>query len=221
MKSPYVFIAAIAVSGALLIGSTLLAQRPAAAPRSGPTTVLVDVTTMAKDSPKLKQQLEALKKEYEGEATALRKESELGNQMGAELGKLPPGSPEFKKLEKDLFKMRADFELRGKRATDAVQEKEALLYYEFARELQSELARFAQATGTQLILRNEPSPPDYSDPRNVLRELNKLIVYQRGVDVTPAMQEAMARRAAAGANTATRRPPASSAPQVQARPVQR
>jgi hypothetical protein len=62
----------------------------------------------------------------------------------------------------------------------------------------------------QLVLRYEPTPRELVDPKAILREVQKLIVYQRGIEVTPSVLEAMNRRA--GAATAGRPPAPALAP---------
>ena len=176
-------------------------------------TALVNVITMTSESARLKQSLEALKKEYEGSTAQFKSESERGNQMTEKLRTLTPNSPEFKKLEQEVTKLRADFELHGKRVTNDVQDRESKLYFAFSKELREEVARYAQASGVQLVLRYDVSPPELTDPRAILQEVHKLVVYQRGVEITPVVVEAMNRKVPA--STAAKAPPA------QSRPVQR
>jgi Skp family chaperone for outer membrane proteins len=188
--------AAAAVVGCvgLLTISTLSAQRPVAptAPRDG--VALVDVAAVSQKCARLTQSLETLKHDYESKAASFKQEAEAGNQLTEKVRKMPAGSPERKKLEQQVLKMRADFELHGKRITDDAHESETKLYVSMFRELNDELARYAQANGIQLVLRYDVPPLDLSDPRAVLQEIQKPIVYQRGVDVTPVVLEAVNRR---------------------------
>ena len=178
----------------LLAVSSLSAQRPApmAAPRNG--VALVDVAAVSQKCTRLTQSLEALKVDYESKAAVFKKEAEVGNQLTEQVRQMPPGSPERKKLEQEVLKKRADFELHGKRITEAAREGESKLYVSMFRELNEELSHYAQANGIQLILRHDVPPLDLSDPRSVLQEIQKPIVYQRGVDITPVMLDAMNHR---------------------------
>lgn len=211
MRMPVVGEALAALGVGLLAVSTLSAQRPAAAPFAQTGTALCDVSSVTQSSTRLKQQLEALKKDYEGNAAGFKKDSERGNQLTEKLRGLPPESPDYKKLEQELLKMRADFELRGKRVTNDVRERESKLYFTSSRELQDELTKFAKANNVQLILRYDPTPQEFNDPRTILQEIQKPIVYQRGSEVTPAIVEAMNRRTP-GAAAATGRAPAATKP---------
>jgi Skp family chaperone for outer membrane proteins len=183
----------------------LLAQRPAGpVARGGPA--LVDMTAIVQNSSRLKQDMVKLKDQYEAKAAELKKESDRGNKMTEDARKLPPSSPERKEMEQKVLKLRADFELHGKRINDDTREQEAKIVYAMLRELQDELARHAQVNGEQLILRYDPTPPDLNSSQAILAEIQKPIVYQRGSEITPAVLEAMNRRAPA---PVAGRPPAS------------
>jgi len=177
----------------LLLVSTLNAQRPGGAPsRSG--AALIDVGAIAQNSTKLKQQLEGLKAELEAKAAEFKKESDQGNALTEKLRKMPPNTPERKKLEEQLLKMRADFELRGKRVDQEAHEKESKLIYAMSRELHEELARYAQANGIQLILQHNTAPRELIDRQAIVQEIQKPVIYQRDSDITPMILEAMNRR---------------------------
>jgi Skp family chaperone for outer membrane proteins len=194
MKMSLAAAAAVICCVGLLAISSLSAQRPAppSAPRNG--VALVDVAAVSQKCARLTQSLEALKTEYESHSAEFKKEADAGNQLTEKARQLPAGSPERKKLEQEILKKRADYELHGKRITEDTREREGKLYVNMFRELNEELARYAQANGIELILRNDVPPLDLNDPRSVLQEIQKPIVYQRGVDVTPVMVEALNRR---------------------------
>ncbi len=198
MKTRLVLAVVAAACVAMVTVTSLLAQRAAQPQWTQTGAALVDVASLSRSHARLLQSLEALKEQHGASAQALKAESERGNQLTEQLRKLQPGSPEYKKLERQIAKMRADFELHGKRATNDIKDQEGKLYYAFSRELQSELRSFAHATGTQLVLRYDPPAQEINDPRRVLHEVQKLIVYQRGLEVTPVVQQAMQRRAGAG-----------------------
>lgn len=188
---------AAAVAGALglVAVSTLWAQRPAAPPPSrGP--VVVDTSAIAQNSVRLKQAMDALKADYKNKAEELKKEGQRGQQLTEEARKHPAGSNERKELEQQVLKLRADFELHGKRVNDDTREREMKIVYSLMMELNEELTRYAQANGQQLILRFDPTQADLSNTRAILAEIQRPIVYQRGADITPTILEALNRRAA-------------------------
>ena len=213
MRSPLLAGSLFGACVVLMMATTMPAQRPVSPSAPLPPAALVDAISITRSSTQLKQSLEVLKKEYEASAAQFKQEADYGNQLGEKLKKTPPNSPEFKKIEQEMFKRRADFELHGNRVTEHFKDREAKVYYDFSRQLQSEVVRFAQANRVPLVLRYEPSPPSMNDPREVMREVQKLVVYQRGLEITPVLLEAVNRGAGA--------PAAAGRPAAPTRPVQR
>jgi hypothetical protein len=208
MRIPLVVAFVFAGGVGLIVVSQLAAQRPVARPAARTKTVLVDMSAIAQNSTRLKQSMDALRAEYVAKGEALKKEGEQGNRITEEARKLPAGSPQRKEMEQKVLGLRADFELHGKKVNDETRERETKIVYSMLQELKEELARHAQANGEQLILRYDPTPPDLTNARAILAEIQKPIVYQRGNEITPAVLEAMNRRAPAA--PATARAPATS-----------
>lgn len=217
MKMPLVAAAALVGSVGLLTVSQISAQRPAApppAPCDG--LALLNMYTVIQSSTKIKQAKDSIEAEGQAKKEVFKKDGERGGQLAEKFRSLPPNSPERQKLEREIMKMKADFELQGKKFERESQEKEVKVFYALSRDLHDELDRYAQVNGIQLILRYDPTPADLVDPAAIAQEVRKLIVYQRGLDITPAAVEAVNRRAPATPSTA-RAPGASG----QAKPVQR
>lgn len=202
MRISIVVASVLAVGVGLIAVAQLAAQRPAARPPARTNTVLVDMSAIAQNSTRLKQSMDALRAEYVAKGESLKKEGEQGNRITEEARKLPPGSPQRKEMEQKVLALRADFELHGKKVNDETRERETKIVFSMLQELKEELARHAQANGEHLILRYDPTPPDLTNARAILAEIQKPIVYHRGNEVTPAVLEAMNRRAPAAPATA-------------------
>jgi len=199
-------IAAAVMTSLAVFAITVLGQQRAAAP-AGPSTGvrLVDLGAISKSSTRLKRDLESMKADYEATAVEMRKEGEEGNRMTEKVRAMPPG-PERKLKEQEILQKRAEYERHGKRVTDEFKEREAKVVYGLNRELKEEVARFAKSNGVDLVLRYEPTPTEMTDPRAILQEIQKPIVYQRDSDITPPVLDSLNRRTPVGNSTA--RPPA-------------
>jgi Skp family chaperone for outer membrane proteins len=206
MRTTLVVAAAAFTLVGLFAASKLSAQRPPApaAPRGG--AALVNMGDVMKHSARFNQAMERLKQQYEDKARELQKEGERGNQLTEELRKLPANSPERKQLHDDIMKRRADYDLHGKKVTEEIRDQEAKIVLGLLGELKQELDRYARATGSLLILRYDSTPEELTDPRMILQEIHKPIVYQSGLDVTGALLESMNRGAPAAAPTTGRAP---------------
>ncbi len=157
------------------------------------------------DSNRFKQAMDRLKANYEAQAEELKKQGEYGNKLTEEFRKMAPNDPKRKEYEQRLLKIRADYELDGKRITEDTRDAESKIVLGLVREVQAELKRYSEATGTQLILRGNPEPPNLTDPRVILQEIHKPIVYQSGLDATPTILNSL-NRGAAPPPTANRPP---------------
>lgn len=204
MRRLMVFMMAVTMGVALLTGSQLAAQRTASGPARRSPIALLDVSAVTQSSMRFKNLMEGLKKEYVAKAEVLKKEGESGNAKTEELRKLKPNSPEYKALEQDILKLRADYELHGKRMTEEIRDAEAKIVMSLMADVKHELARYAQANGVPVVIRTDPSPPELTDARMILQEIHKPIVYSRGNDVTPVILEALNGRGSGPAATTAR-----------------
>jgi len=211
MRMPLVAAAVVSGSVGLLLVSQLSAQRPAAAPAHRDGIAVLSMADIMKHSERFKKDTERLKVDYEKQGELLKKEGERGNKLTEDLRTLPANSPERKQVEQQVLKARADYELHGKRVTEDARDAETKIVLGLIKDMQDELARFARANQIELILRTDPPAPDLSDPRAVLQEIHKPIVYQRSPDVTGPVLQAMNARAGAPAAT-TARPPVTNRP---------
>jgi Skp family chaperone for outer membrane proteins len=205
MRAPLVAAAVLAGSIGVLGVSQISAQRqaPLAAPGNG--VAVLDVYSILLNSAAVKQAKQALESENQAKRDIMKKEGDRGNQLAEKLRGMPPGSPERQKLEREVMRLKADFDMQGKRFDRDLQEKEIKVFYALSRDIQDELDRYAKANGIQLVLRFDPPPPDLTDPQNVAHEVSRFVVYQRANDITPSIVEAVNRRAPA-VGSATRAP---------------
>ena len=213
MRKPLIVSVVVAGCVVFLAVVQLAAQAPQApsAPRNG--TALVDLSEVIKKSNRFNQAMDRLKAEYEAKAAKMKQEGDRGNQLTEELRKMDPTDPRRKQLEQQIMKMRADYEIDGKRLTSDTKDAEGKIILGLVGEMKGELARYARANNIQLILRNDPAPPDLTDPRMILQEIHKPIVYQSAADVTPAILDALNRGTApAAAAPRTGRAPAPTRP---------
>lgn len=190
-----------ACAGALLV-SQVLAQRPAANPPSRGLAI-IDTSVIVVNSTRLKAARETLKADAQAKEEYFKKESARFNQITDKVRAMPEGSPERKKQETEVLKMRADFDLQGKKAEVELREKETKVLATLSADFQAEVARYAKANNLSLVLRHEPTPTDLSNPQAISNEIRKPIVYQRAPDITPAVVEAVNRRASTASTPRT------------------
>ena len=73
-------------------------------------------------------------------------------------------------------------------------EREAKIYYTVYQEVNDEVKYYSDRNGITMVLRFNGDPVDVNNRESVMREINKPIVYQNGVDITPKILEALNKR---------------------------
>jgi Skp family chaperone for outer membrane proteins len=116
--------------------------------------------------------------------------------VALQLKKTEQGSPEFQRLQMQGVKLQN--ELRQYAATEqqALQKKELGVLVAFFRTLEEEVAKYSQANGIKLVIRQQDTTIDENQqPAEILKILNRGIIYQDGLDITDEILKALAARA--------------------------
>ena len=95
------------------------------------------------------------------------------------------GSAEYKKMDEDIARQMAEFNLKmGKLRKDFL-EREAKVYYQTYLEVVDAVKYYAKQHNIGLVLRFNGEPVDPNRRDDVLREINKPVVVQDQIDITP------------------------------------
>lgn len=172
----------------------------AAAKPAGTMVALVDLGQIFKNHPRVKQQVEAMKsdlQEYEKEIVANRQT--LGKQR-EKMVSFAVGSPEYKQMEEQIARQVSDLQVRDQLKKKEVLEQEAKIYYDAYNEILAEVARLADQYGIGLVIRFDSQPIEPTDRNSVQAGVNRNVVFQRNLDLTPIVMQ----RLGATASTAAR-----------------
>jgi len=175
----------------------------AAAKPSGTLVALVDIGHVFKNHPRVKQQVEGMKQDlgdYEKEVVANRQE--LVKQR-EKMVKFAVGSPEYKQVEEQIARQVSDLQVRDQMKKKDVLEREARIYYDAYNEVLDHVARLSTEYGIGLVIRFDSQPIEPTDRNSVQAGVNRNVVFQRNLDLTPLVLERL--NAAAPATTADRR----------------
>ncbi|MGH7136000.1 MAG: hypothetical protein ACREHD_09685, partial [Pirellulales bacterium] len=100
------------------------------------------------------------------------------------LEKRPGGSVEAIERKRKIEAESADLELQVQLNKKDFFEREAAIYLEVYQEIMKDVATYADARGITLVMRFNGDNIDLNDPSGVAKELNKLIIYHKGIDIT-------------------------------------
>jgi outer membrane protein len=180
------------------VGSTASAQQVPAG-----SVAIIDLSYIFKNHARFKAMTEDMRasvtaaeeelKRRKAEIDALSKRlQELGNDFRKD-------SPEYKQLDADITKKKIDLNAAIALQKKDFLEKEAKIYYSVYTEISDEVQYFADRNRISLVLRFNGDPASDSDPQEILKQLNKSVVYyNKSIDITPMVLDSINARNGGG-----------------------
>ena len=189
---------------------------PAGANASKYSVAVVDISYVFKKHERFKTTMDNMKKEMDGIEAELKADREKIAQKEQQRNTYNAGSNEYKQLDEQIAREMADFNLKmGKLRKDFL-EKESKVYYQTYLEVVDAVNYYAKRQNIGLVLRFNGEPVDPNSRDSVLREINKPVVVQDHIDITPDIIALLNREqqggAAGAAQPNTARAPGSQIP---------
>ena len=207
---------------ALVLGSTLLSSQAARAQQApaagGPANysanagkfgvAVVDISFVFKQYPKFTADIEGLKVAMTEADNQLKTVRDRLVAMEAQRDAMKPGSAEFKQLDEELARQKADFSIQQGTIRRDFLEREAKIYFSTYQRVSEVVAEVARQNNIGMVLRFNGDPIDPMQREDVMRAIMQPIVFQNNVDITPNVLAALGVRlgptAAAPTGTSTR-----------------
>jgi Skp family chaperone for outer membrane proteins len=192
-----------ALSVAVLFAAVALpatAQQPAS-PSANATRygiAVVDINYIFKNFAAFNASMEGIKADIQQAETGLKKDRESIQAKEEQAKQYQPSSPEFKQMDEELARLKADFNIRAGRTRKDFQEREAKVYYQTYLQVSSTVQSFAQQNNIGLVLRFNGDPVNPDRPEAILKAINKPVVSQDNIDITPDVLAMLNRGGAAG-----------------------
>jgi Skp family chaperone for outer membrane proteins len=180
---------------------------------------VVDIAYIFKHHARFDQEMKALKQRVEAAEADLKR---MGDEIKKKQDQLKaydaaktfnPGSSVYKKLEEQILKDTGEFNLKRSLQGKDFMEQEGKLYYKVSVEIDDAVRIIATRNRISLVLKFNGDDVDANDRNDILRNINKPIVYfDKNMDITPFILQELNRGAGIAVN-----PAASTAPQPQRR----
>jgi outer membrane protein len=183
---------------------------------------IIDLSYIFKNHARFKAMTEGMRAEVlraEDALKASRTEIETLTKRLNDLGnELRKDSPEYKQLDADLTRKKIDLSTQVSQQKKEFLEKEAKIYFSVYQEVIDEVKYFSERNRISLVMRFNGDPVTDSDPQEILKQLNKSVVYYNaGIDITPMILDSLNRRGA-GAGGGVGVPPGQGVPRTGTRP---
>jgi Skp family chaperone for outer membrane proteins len=181
------FLLPIAIAAVSVVGfaSSAEAQNPAGANASKHGVAVVDISYIFKKHDRFRTTMESMKGEMEATEAELKGDRDKIAQLEQRRNTYNAGSAEYKQIDEDLARQMADFNLKMTRLRKEFLEREAKVYYQTYLEVNDAVKYYATQQHIGLVIRFNGEPVDPSRREDVLREINKPVVFQNQVDITP------------------------------------
>jgi len=124
----------------------------------------------------------------------VKKERDTLKSLVDSLEQYRAGTPDYKRLEEDITRRQADLATRVQLQKKDFLLREARVHYTVYQEILQEVDYFAASRGISMVLRFNSEPVDVERPDDVLRHINKPIVWvPQGCNITPYVLERLNR----------------------------
>jgi len=188
------------VAWALVLACGLVAAQGALGAEPLPIA-LVNVDRILTAYKPLQDKLEPLKAAAkELDAAVQVRQAELES-VGNKLRGSQPGSAEQQRLQLQFVKLQTELQQFITNEQQAQHKKQAAVYLAFFRQLDAEISKYAKAHGVKLVLRQYETSLDEGQPLpDIMKALNRTILYQEDLDITDAIVKGLDATAGAGSS---------------------
>jgi len=166
-------------------GAAVAGVNPAGANASKYNIAVVDISYIFKKHERFKATMEQMKKEMETIEGELMADREKIAAQEQQRNTFNVGSAEYKKMDEDIARQMAEFNLKMGKLRKAFLEREAEVYYKTYLEVVDAVKYYAKRQNIGLVLRFNGETVDPNRRDDVLREINKPVVVQDQIDITP------------------------------------
>lgn len=171
--------------------------------QSGIVAVL-DVAKVFKENRDFESRMQTIKATANQMKASIQQKQEAIKQEAAGLQQYEVGSPDRNQFESELVQKQAKLRAEAGQAEVDLLNKEARIYYETYQQMQSILSSLSNEYGISLVLRHDSEPIDSGNRNDVVKGVNRAIVYQQGLDLTKLVIEKMSTNVASAGGATNR-----------------
>jgi Skp family chaperone for outer membrane proteins len=198
--------ATVALLGVVTTSSTAQAQNAYGANAQKYHIAVVDVSYIFKNHARHQQMIQSMKTEMTTTEAELKADGERIRQKEEQRNTFQAGSKEYKDLDEQLASDVAQFKLKMDRLRKSFMEREATMYYAAYGDVSNSIQDYAVRHDIAIVIRYNGDKADPNRREDVLREINKTVMFQNQIDITPDIL-AIVNRDAGGANPQMGRAP--------------
>jgi Skp family chaperone for outer membrane proteins len=154
---------------------------------------VVDISYIFKNHARFRNSMDSMKKEMDAIEVNLKAKRDQIAKIEEERNKYNVGNEQYKKFDEQLAREMANFNLEMTKLRKDFLDREAKEYYKTYLEIVDAVTKYAQTRNIGLVIRFNGDPVDPNRREDVLREINKPVVYQNQIDITPDVLQSLNR----------------------------
>ena len=166
----------------------------------GGLVTVLDVAAVFDKNPSFNGSMDAIKAEADRLKTEITDKQEQIRQKALELQNLAVGSADRNKMEAELEQQQTSLRTDARQSEQDLLNREALIYYETYRTLQDVVIEVAEKHNISLVLRYDSAEIDKTNRAEVIKGVNRTVVFHRQLDLTKLVSERMNARTAGGSS---------------------
>ncbi len=157
-----------------------------------PTRIaLIDMAQVFKEYSEFERLREELKGEIALSEKLAKAMAEQIKGLQEQLKNLPKNSDDYADQENKIQKLSGEFETFRRNTQRIILQKESAIYREIYDEVSTEVEKYAAQHKLDLVLRFNADPLPDNDPQELIKSMNRQVVFQRGLDITNPILETL------------------------------
>ncbi len=152
--------------------------------QSAGLVAVLDVAKVFKENAGFDAKMKAIKSEADALKVQITQQQESIKAEAEQLGQYTVGSPERNSLEEQLEQKQTKLRTKARQAETELLNREAKIYYDTYKEMQAVVSSMATQYGISLVLRFDSETIDPMNRAEVIKGVNRSVVFHRRLDLT-------------------------------------
>lgn len=189
---------------ALLAGMIVTSNSAASAQEDkGGLVAVLDVAQVFKMNQNFDSKMAAIKSEADTLKTQIEQQMEAIQNEAQSLGQYAVGSSERNQMEASLEQKQTSLRTKARQAEADLLNREAKIYFDTYQQMQTVVASLADQHGISLVIRFDSEKIDSENRAEVIKGVNRAVVFHRRIDLTNMVIQNMGPTTTAAAPTGT------------------
>ena len=169
---------------------------PTAAAQDGGIVAVLDVAKVFKVNKNFDSEMQNIKTQAEGLKSQIQQQQEAIKAEAMKISQYEAGSPERNKMEAEVEQKQAGLRTSARQAEADLLNREARVYYDTYMKMRTVVGDLASKHNISLVIRYDGGTVDPASRPEVIKAVNRNVVFHRDIDLTKFVIEGMGPRVA-------------------------